>query len=355
MGLPIGNVLNGLMRGAALGQMIRRSAMEREQMERIKARDERGAQMEDLRATDLLTRMGRPVTAGVVEETVKTGVGSLPSSIQIDQPLVRKADASRTVKYKTRDGRTIESELLTPAEQKQRAREDLQGELAMRNESSLDRMRREATLKAEMEQQNGVDPTQFGLPNLGRKVPVTELDSLARASAYRANTESLIKQRGARPEDPIQTVLSPTDDAGNVTPVIVRKSGKVERGAPIQGAGKKARVKSSDGSGEKPATKAQTVQVEARKQAALRAAETKFRRGELDEDQLQQEKQAAEDAYVAELGALGIEARPVQYGRIRKGAAKVTPVPAVAAVQRARNPNTGEIVELRNGQWVKVQ
>lgn len=354
MGLPINPVLSGLMRGAALGQMIRRNAMERELMERQRVRDEREAQMEDLRATDLLTRMGRPIIGGAVEETMKTGVDSLPSSIKIDQPLIRKADASRTVKYKTRDGRTIESELLTPAEQKRMAREDLQGELAMRNESALDRMRREATLKAQMEQENGIDPALFGLAGDGRKRSPEHVAALVRAAEYRANTESLIKQRGARPEDPIQTVFHTTNDAGDVTPVIVRKSGKTATGEVLRGAGKKARPVKGE-SGEKPATKAQTVQVEARKQAALRAAETKFRRKELDEDQLIQEKQAAEDAYVAELGALGIEARPVQYGPIQKGAAKVAPAPAAAPVQRARNPKTGEIVELRNGQWVKVQ
>lgn len=120
-------VLSGLMRGLSIGNMLRRTAMEKELLERQKLRDERTDQLQDLEVMQRLQQIGRPVEGGRVTspEVIHgdTPAGMLPETAgalgigdRITQ-MNRPADARRTARYKMRDGQTLETELLTPEEQ----------------------------------------------------------------------------------------------------------------------------------------------------------------------------------------------------------------------------------------------
>jgi len=128
------------------------------------------------------------------------------------------------------------------------------------------------------------------------------------------------------------------------------------------------------GGGAKPASGAQLASIERNKALQFQRAETDFRKRvaeiEASIDLLPEEKQRAleqaeeehaerkqqiDEGYIAQRDQFGLESSPVDYrGQLTK---KRTP-PSVAATAKpvtAVNPQTGERVELRGGQWVPVR
>ncbi|HNY39491.1 MAG TPA: hypothetical protein PKJ41_03820 [Bryobacteraceae bacterium] len=118
-GMPINPVLSGLLNGYAVGNMLRRSAMEKDQYERAKLRQDWADQAEDASIQSRLLAAGRPVEGGTVaEQMLAPRIEGAPESLQSGPTTIyRKPDSSRMVKYKTRDGRQLEYELYTPDEQ----------------------------------------------------------------------------------------------------------------------------------------------------------------------------------------------------------------------------------------------
>lgn len=127
----INPVLSGLLRGLAVGNMLRRAALERDLMERQKVREERMDQLQDLEVMQRLQALGRPVDSGRVtsQEMIRGAAppGILPetaTALGIGDRMLsvnRPADPRRTAKYTTRQGQVIETELLTPEEQATRS------------------------------------------------------------------------------------------------------------------------------------------------------------------------------------------------------------------------------------------
>jgi len=124
---PLQGILQGLQSGAALGQMLRRTAMEDEAMKRDKIRFANEQEFDDLRKQTLLGKYARPVAGGMVSEDLPTPDASVDFSSGTPETrvgmkpargsLVRKADPSRTVKFKTSQGRELTGELYSPDEQ----------------------------------------------------------------------------------------------------------------------------------------------------------------------------------------------------------------------------------------------
>ena len=115
MELPINPVVSGLLKGYALAQQLRESAMQREEFERRKMIQDRQAQIQDIQAQEMLNRASRPIEGGTVADTMHG-----PDVMGVPTPgmeVRRKPDAARTVRYKTASGQTIEGELYTPEEQ----------------------------------------------------------------------------------------------------------------------------------------------------------------------------------------------------------------------------------------------
>jgi len=181
----ISPVVSGLLRGVQIGNLIRRAAQEREELERRRRYEERLAQIEDIKARLMLEEAGRPVAeGGVVEEKVEP-----PPDLLLQSPIGtfrRPADPARTVTY----GGTA-YELYSPEErarlaaQAERFRQQIltEGEAARKRtteqiESEFERRKREelgVPVGDELAARLGIAP--------GTKLLPTELDDVLRASA----------------------------------------------------------------------------------------------------------------------------------------------------------------------------
>lgn len=224
-GFPAGPFASGLARGAGIGQMLLRSMLEREEFERAKEQQDRRAQMDDIQTQMLLQSSGRAVEGGTVEDRLDLPLfGALP--------VRRKSEAARTVRYKTRDGQTIERELFTPEEQAARHLESERAQRKMVGDQRVDEATRIENARAgARRKQSAIDLEEQGLPlsgdaakllgvPAGRKIMPAQLDDLLRAQA------TLEQLRGGGP-DPLMHVQNLTDDAGEVTQVRTTKGGKV--------------------------------------------------------------------------------------------------------------------------------
>lgn len=119
---PANDIIQSMMQGALMGNMLRRAQTEQQTLAQERAKNEQQLQLNDLETRMKLAAVTRPVSGGAVEDTLDLsqtpGVSkSLASQMPGPQKVTRKADASRMVKYKGADGSVFEGELLTPAEQ----------------------------------------------------------------------------------------------------------------------------------------------------------------------------------------------------------------------------------------------
>ena len=271
--VPISPVVSGLMRGFAMGEMLRQSAMDRERFERERVRADQEAQMGDIRGRMLMEEYTRPVTAGMVEEQVnlgkpkgfeptypatKGGEGAeLPISASMrpsaallfpqETTLVRKADPKRAVKYKTRDGETIEGEMLTRAEQVKRAQDEESIHQRMLRDRKIEEVKATANAQAEAQRaQKYKDREAFGTPigeqmakDLkmvpGTKVLPSEYDDLIKA-------QEALKKAGKKG---VKDYWLNEDDQGNRSIGILYETGETEE-KPL---GQKGKIVSKTGAG----------------------------------------------------------------------------------------------------------
>jgi hypothetical protein len=105
--------------------------------------------------------------------------------------------------------------------------------------------------------------------------------------------------------------------------------------------------KATGASQPKAASPASYRAVESNKQRSLAAVEAKFRSGDLLPEELEAEKQRIQNAYEAEIEALGGSAQHMEYGTSPRptGAPPTAPAPAVAGggVTKLKDPKTGQV------------
>lgn len=177
MGLPINPVVSGLLKGYALAQQLRDSAMQQEEFQRRKMMQDRQMQVQDIQTQEMLNSAGRPIEGGTVALDDRAGdVGGVKAEYEPDYR--RKPDAARSVKYKTRDGQTIERELYTPEEQAKRSLDSTIAKARAMNDLSIDKA-------AALRKLDVVD-----LPGVGsvptKAVPYLTADANRRAADTRA-------------------------------------------------------------------------------------------------------------------------------------------------------------------------
>jgi len=244
---PISHVISGMMQGAQLGQMLRHQAMQNEIMDRQRIQLAREQEMEDVRNQMLISQHTRPIEAGMVSEDLPT-----PSLQQTADPgnpslsmtptrgsLRRKADPSRTVKVKTRDGQTIMGELYSPEEQMQRQtamEANRQHDLASAAlPDHINRMLAETRAKQSLAdedlQKNGIELSPEISKTLGvperKKFQPSQIDEMARAAGSYENYKSIIKQRDAKPTLTVRSSHMTADDNGNQTIIQEMSDGSI--------------------------------------------------------------------------------------------------------------------------------
>lgn len=200
-------------------------------------------QVEDINARARLLEMGTPLgPGGMLERRATVDAGGMPGqAAPIEFSYAEKPDPSKVLTYRGRDGQPVSVVPYTRQEREKMALDQFRGqkqaELELRSQMEESELRRRGVAIPEQL------AARLGVPGLaGRVVPATELDSLVRAGAY-------MTAMTQKPEDPVQSVQMVTNDKGDATPVVVRRSGKVETGAPMKGAGKTARPPRAAGKG----------------------------------------------------------------------------------------------------------
>lgn len=146
---PLQGVIQGVLQGHRIASMLRQESLHREALERGKAQDARRSQIEDIQNLMLLRSTGRPVENGMVTEQTEIP-GTIPGFPSLGAREVegkRQARSADVRRYKTADGRTVESEAYTPAEQGAIARRSLEAEASVKNRAALDRLRGEEEVK----------------------------------------------------------------------------------------------------------------------------------------------------------------------------------------------------------------
>jgi len=157
----INPVLQGLMQGVSVGNMIRQSALQQEAAEREKLRFEHERQVNDLQTRMMLAKNTRPITGGMVQDELLADMPEFdpanPGNAKTAKKrttLVRPADKSRIARYKGLDGQTVEGEILLPEEQASREfaneLDRLRAVSDIQNSAALARLQGELSLKAPM-------------------------------------------------------------------------------------------------------------------------------------------------------------------------------------------------------------
>lgn len=145
----INPVLQGLLQGVSVGNMIRQSALQQEAAEREKMRFQHEQQVRDLQTRMTLGSATRPVVAGgMVREELDAALPEFdpanpgtPKMRRQRTAVMRPVDRARLVRYKSPDGETIEGELLSPEDQVQRKLSEAAAIAEMRNTAALDQIR----------------------------------------------------------------------------------------------------------------------------------------------------------------------------------------------------------------------
>lgn len=145
----INPVLQGIMQGVSVGNMIRQSALQQEAAEREKLRFEHERQVRDLQTRMTLGSATRPVVAGgMVREELDASLPEFdpanpgtPKMRKQRTGVMRPVDRARLVRYKTADGETIEGELMSPEDQAQRQIAQAAALAEVRNTAALDQIR----------------------------------------------------------------------------------------------------------------------------------------------------------------------------------------------------------------------
>jgi len=180
----ISPVVTGLLRGVQIGNMLRRLAWEKEELERRRRFDEQKAKVEDIRTRMALQETARPVAGGVVEEKVVP-----PPDLMTQLPIAtyrRPPEPARTVEY---GGTTYE--LYSPEERARMAAqaERFRQQIMTEGEAARKRMTKQIESEAEQRERDtkGIPVDKdlaksLGIPP-GTKLLPTELDDVLRASA----------------------------------------------------------------------------------------------------------------------------------------------------------------------------
>src|SRR4051812_26388728 len=113
---PLQHLIEGQLQGHQIANMIRRTALEQEAMERSQFQQERENEIQDISIQQKLLSAGRPVEGGSVRDKmlvpqISGAIGdqarrTMPTGEGQSFEYMRKPDSSRTVKHKTIDGRT---------------------------------------------------------------------------------------------------------------------------------------------------------------------------------------------------------------------------------------------------------
>jgi hypothetical protein len=202
-------LLEGFVQGHAIAQRIRQAAIEEAHLAMQQQQFEQQRQMQDLGLVERFNAIGaRPVEGGAVTEEA-----DIPGMVGVRAPITRKADSSRTVRYKTRAGQDLTYELPTPEEQARRARETHQADLEMaervKDTAAADRLRREGLL---------VTPEGStllgGIVPAGTRVPLANVDDILRAMVYH-------HKLGRGKSAPLHLQSYPNYETGDVTPTVL--------------------------------------------------------------------------------------------------------------------------------------
>ena len=181
MSAAVNPIVRGMLNGIRIASMIREQALAQEAAERLRAREQREAILQDLQTRMMLSERARPVTGGTVTEEVELDLPSgysvasgTPETITRRQRsgIVRPADRSRTVKYGG-----AEYEILTPAEQAAIKRLEELRTLEEKNQRALEHAKR-------MREELGIEVVD---PETGQRQRVSEgsVDDFYRGMASR--------------------------------------------------------------------------------------------------------------------------------------------------------------------------
>lgn len=146
----INPVLQGLMQGISVGNMIRQSALQQEAADREKMRFEHERQVNDLQTRMTLAKATRPILAGgLVHENVTADLPEFdpdspgaPRMRKQSTTVVRPVDKSRQVRWKSPvSGDVVEGELLSQDDQVEQEMRRLRLMGEMQNDSALNLIR----------------------------------------------------------------------------------------------------------------------------------------------------------------------------------------------------------------------
>lgn len=146
----INPVLQGLLQGVSVGNMIRQSALQQEAAEREKMRFQHERQVNDLQTRMMLAKSTRPVLAGgMVQENVTADLPELdpenpgtPRMRKQRTTVVRPVDKTRRVQWKSPiSGDVIEGELLSQDDQVEQELQRLRLMGEVQNSNVLDQIR----------------------------------------------------------------------------------------------------------------------------------------------------------------------------------------------------------------------
>lgn len=303
-------IVSGLMKGYAIAQGLREAALRQQQYELDRDREERMATAEDLRIQSVLAQAGRRVEGGVVTEDVDAGdldvpFGRYSFALPVQGRVVRKPDKSRTAKYKTRDGRTIETELYSTEDQltleRQRAR--TAAEEALRKNQVY------------LPGSGTVDARTLNIRNQRERDKNAQLRQEADQNFRNTNREDTqdferekwdkhFKLKIAEEIEKSNLRMKQDEARSNQTMAQIREREKAKTGRLASGTNLKLKA------------------IEQTKLAGLAAAESAFKMDK-DPEKLRAAKQKVQNAFENSLARLGIEVEHVEYGPI--GEAQLSP------------------------------
>ena len=234
---PIASLIDGMLQAHGLAMQMHRQKQEDEAFARKSALEDQESSIKDIMNRMQLQNVGRPVEMGVVN---LPGMSAPDNSPELGLPnpnqapsYARKADRSRTVKYKDRTGNTSEYELYTPEEQAQRGA-DAASEAEFRKqadvESAKERTRRifGQLVPDDINEENGYAPgtrhLSSEIPPLTKQARASQKERIIQladgAAAYDTQTGKIVANN---PKEPPQ----PTGDFRTVyLPAFAAKLGK---------------------------------------------------------------------------------------------------------------------------------
>jgi len=127
-------MIEGMLQGQQLRQQIKHQKLQEEAYVRQQAREDQESSIQDIMNRMNLERHARPIRNGTITENnpdtqmpgMDLGNGAVLPGMTLPGQVMRKADSSRTVKYKNRAGESSEYELFTPEEQNRRGTRQMQ-------------------------------------------------------------------------------------------------------------------------------------------------------------------------------------------------------------------------------------